>query len=159
MDVFRLVLPLGLRTLVGLLLAMALGMTGVGVGWILFVFFGATSHTTLLMLMTGGAAVGTAASSFLAWLQMDNNTLPLLVGTAVLLLLAGVAGAWVGFRFGANQEVPCCAEPEIGPMTYTVVGAAVASNSVALLLGAVQALRRASIHRGSVSQRQFRRSL
>lgn len=156
-QVIRLAVPFGLRTLVGFVLALALGMTGVGVGWVLFVFFGATTHTALLLLMTGGASVGAAAGGFLAWLGTDNNSPPMLVGIAALLLLAGIAGAWGGFRFGANQDVPCCAEPEIGPMTYTVVGSALASNGVALSLGAISVLRGVSPRRRPANQGQFRR--
>ena len=151
------VLVFGARTVVGLLLALALGMIGVGVGWILYVFFGATSHTTLLVLFMGGAALGATAGGLLAWLRLDNNTLPILLGTAALLLLAGAAGAWGGFHFGSEQEIPCCAGPEIGPMTYTVLGAVAVSNGVALQLGVVRALRQVSIHRRPARQGPVRR--
>ena len=153
---FQPVLVWGLRSLVGLLLGLALGMTGLGLGWILFVFFGASSHAALLTFMMGGAAVGAASGAFLAWLRLDNNTLPLALGTAALLLLAAAAGVWGGFYFGANQEVPCCAGPEIGPMTYTVLGAVVASNGVALLLGVIQTLRRESFYRRPARPGPFR---
>jgi hypothetical protein len=157
MERFQPVLFLGLRTVVGLLLALALGTMGVGVGWILFVFFGATTYTALLVLMLGGAAVGAAAGAFLAWLRLDNNTPSLLLGTAAVLLVAGTAGAWGGFQFGSEQEVPCCAGPEIRPMTYTVLGATAVSNGVALVLGVVQTLRQVSYYRRPARQGPFRR--
>jgi hypothetical protein len=156
MERFQPILAWGWRTLLGALLGLALGMTGLGLGWILFVFFGATSHTALLTLMMGGASAGAASGAFLAWLRLDNNTLPLLLGTAALLLLAAATGAWGGFQFGADQEVPCCAEPEIGPMTYTVLGAVVASNGVALLLGIIQTLRREGFYRRPARPGLFR---
>ena len=157
MEGFQVVLALAVRTIMGTLLSLALGMTGVGIGWILFVFLGFTAHSALLNLMLAGAAVGAAAGGFLAWLRLDNNTLPLLLGTGVVLLAAGVAGAWGGFRFGADQEVPCCAGPDITPMTYIVLGAVVTSNGAGLLLGVVQALRRANIRRTPARTGQWRR--
>jgi hypothetical protein len=152
MERFQPVLVLGLRAIVGSLLALALGTFGVGVGWILFVFVGATSHTTLLVMFMGGAALGAAGGGFLAWLRLDNNTRPLLLGTGAVLLLAGVAGAWGGFYFGSGQEGLYGAGPPISPMTYTVLGAVAVSNGVALLLGVVQALRQVSIHRRPARQ-------
>lgn len=142
MEGFQPILVLAVRTVVGSLLSLALGILGVGTGWILFVFFGFTAHSSLLALMLGGAAVGAAAGAFLAWLRMDNNTLPFLLGTGVVVLLAGGLGAWGGFRFGADQEVPCCAAPEVSPMTYMVVGAVILTNGVALLLGIFHTLHR-----------------
>jgi hypothetical protein len=157
MDWLQPVLELGIRTVVGTLLSLALGALGVGAGWILFVFFGFTAHSSLLILMLAGAAVGAAAGGFLAWIRLDNNTLPLWVGTGIALLLAGGLGAWGGFRFGADQEVPCCAAPEVSPMTYMVVGAVAVSNGVALLLGIVHKVRRASTRRRTPSQGYLRR--
>jgi hypothetical protein len=157
LGAFRPVLELVIRTVVGVLLAVFLGTLGVGAGWILFVFFGFTAHTSLLSLMLGGAAVGAAAGVFLAWLRMDNNTLLLWLGTAAVLLLAGGLGAWGGYRFGADQEVPCCAAPEVSPMTYMVLGAVTLSNGVALLLGIFQTVRRVSMDRRLPSQSYLRR--
>jgi hypothetical protein len=141
MERLQPVLLLVLRTIVGSLLALALGMFGVGMGWILYVFFGFTTYTALLAMMMGGATLGAAAGGFLARLRLDNNTLPMLLVTAAVLLVAGVAGAWGGFQFGSQQEVPCCTGPEFRPMTYMVLGATVVTNGVALLLGIVQTLR------------------
>ncbi len=109
-------------------------------------FFGAVSLISLLALLMGGAAVGAAAGVFLAWLRLGYNTPLSLSITAGGLLLAGIGGAWGGFEYGAAQEVPCCAGPNITPITYVVLGATAAANVAGLLLSiappVVTALRR-----------------
>ena len=138
-------LVLGLRTMLGTLMALALGTLGVGMGWILFVFAGASAHSTLLTLLVGGAALGAATGGFLAWLRLDDNTPRSLLVTGAALLLAGSIGAWSGLQFGSGQEVRCCASPDITPMSYTVLGAVALTNLAALLLGVGQTLRRANL--------------
>ena len=130
----RTILVLAGRTLLGFLMAMSLGPLGAGIGWALYVFSGAMSLNTLLGLLMGGAAVGAAAGVLLAWLRFDYNS-PLWLGaTAVVLLLAALAGAWGGYQYGAVQEVPCCAGPDITPIAYVALGAAVTANGMGLVL-------------------------
>lgn len=114
------------------------GILGVGIGWASYVFFGATSRDTLLILLVGGAVLGTAGGGFVAWLRLDNNTPVRLIFTAVLLLSAAVGGAWGGYQYGLAQEIPCCARADITPITYIVMGATVATNVVALTLAITQ---------------------
>ncbi|MCI0860200.1 MAG: hypothetical protein J4N81_15840 [Chloroflexi bacterium] len=134
MEWLQPVLVLSVRSFLGLLMGASLGLLGVGVGWASFVFFGASSGDTLLILLMGGAAVGSAGGSFLAWLNLDYNTGLKLVGKAVLFLLAAIAGAWGGFQYSSVREIPCCAKADITPITYFVLGAVVATNVVALAL-------------------------
>ncbi len=129
---------LSARSLLGLLLAASFGLLGVGIGWASYVFFGATSRETLFILLLGGIVVGAAGGGFLGWLHLDYNTPVRLIGTAALLLLAATGGAWGGFQYGAIQEVPCCAKADITPITYVLLGAAVATNIVALGLSLTQ---------------------
>ena len=109
-------------------------------------FFGAVSPTSLLALLMGGAAAGAAAGVFIAWLRLDYDPLLWLFNTSGVLLLAGVGGAWGGFEYGAAREVPCCAAPDITPITYVALGATAAANAAVLMLGiappVVTALRR-----------------
>jgi len=135
MEWLQPVLVLSVRTLLGLLMGASLGLLGVGIGWGSYVFFGATSLDTLLILLMGGAAVGAAGGGFLAWLGIDYNTPIRLIAMAVLLLLAAIGGAWGGFQYGSVQEVPCCAKADITPITYIVLGAALATNIIALVIG------------------------
>jgi hypothetical protein len=135
---------------------MTLGPLGAGIGWALYVFSGAVSLNTLLGLLMGGAAVGAAAGVLLAWLRLDYNS-PLWLGaTAVVLLLAALAGAWGGYQYGAVQEVPCCAGPEITPIAYVSLGAAAVAGGIGLALNiarqVVTSLKR------NILPRQVRRS-
>ncbi len=152
----RAILVLVGRTLLGVLVAMTLGPLGAGIGWALYVFSGAVSLNTLLGLLMGGAAVGAAAGVLLAWLRLDYNS-PLWLGaTAVVLLLAALAGAWGGYQYGAVQEVPCCAGPEITPIAYVSLGAAAVAGGIGLALNiarqVVTSLKR------NILPRQVRRS-
>jgi hypothetical protein len=116
-------------------LAVVLSMVGIGIAWGLYVFASASSRTTLLALFMVGAGIGAGLGGFLAWLRLEGDSRPALLATALLALLAGVAGAWGGYQFGGHQEVPCCAKPEITPVTYTALGATVVANGVALVVG------------------------
>ena len=152
----RTILVLAGRTLLGFLVAMSLGLLGAGIGWAMYVFSGAVSLNTLLGLLMGGAAVGAAAGVLLAWLRLDYNS-PLWLGaTAVILLLAALAGAWGGYQYGAVQEVPCCAGPEITPIAYVSLGAAAVAGGIGLALNiarqVVTSLKR------NILPRQVRRS-
>ena len=152
----RAILVLVGRTLLGVLVAMTLGPLGAGIGWALYVFSGAVSLNTLLGLLMGGAAVGAAAGVLLAWLRLDYNS-PLWLGaTAVVLLLAALAGAWGGYQYGAVQEVPCCAGPKITPIAYVSLGAAAVAGGIGLVLNiarqVVTSLKR------NILPRQVRRS-
>ena len=152
----RAILVLVGRTLLGVLVAMTLGPLGAGIGWALYVFSGAMSLNTLLGLLMGGAAVGAAAGVLLAWLRFDYNS-PLWLGaTAVVLLLAALAGAWGGYQYGAVQEVPCCAGPDITPIAYVSLGAAAVAGGIGLVLNIARQVV-TSLNR-NVLPRQVRRS-
>ena len=128
------------RIFLGVLLAVALGPLGAGLGWILYVFSGAVTRLTLLVLLMGGTALGAAAGVFVAWLNTDHNSLRWMgIATAVFLAAASV-GAWVGFQYGAMQEVPCCAGPDITPVVYIALGAAAVANVAGLLMGVARRL-------------------
>ena len=152
----RAILVLVGRTLLGVLAAITLGPLGAGIGWALYVFSGAVSLNTLLVLLMGGAAVGAAAGVLLAWLRFDYNS-PLWLGaTAVVLLLAALAGAWGGYQYGAVQEVPCCAGPDITPIAYVSLGAAAVAGGIGLVLNIARQVV-TSLNR-NVLPRQVRRS-
>ena len=135
MHRFQPVLVVAARTVLGLLLAVVLSMVGIGIAWGLYVFSSASSRTTLLALFMVGAGVGAGLGGFLAWLRIEGDSRPALLATALLALLAGIAGAWGGYQFGGRQGVPCCAGPAITPITYTTLGATVVANGAALVVG------------------------
>jgi len=140
MDKFQPLLVLAGRIVFGVLLAVVLSTVGIGIAWGLYVFFGASSRSTLLTLFTVGAGVGAGLGGFLAWLRLEGDSPPVLLVTVSLALLAGIGGAWGGYEFGGRQEVPCCAKPDITPVTYTAFGATVAANGAALAVGLARQL-------------------
>ena len=131
----QLLLITGGRAVLGFSLALVLSMAGIAVAWGLYIFIytGVAAQSVLLTVFTIAAGIGAGAGGFLAWRRMDRETWPLLAGALVLVLLGGIGGAWGGYIYGANREVECCAQPTIGPLTYTAVGAAIGANGVALL--------------------------
>ena len=100
--------------------------------------------------------MGAAAGVLLAWLRFDYNS-PLWLGaTAVVLLLAALAGAWGGYQYGAVQEVLCCAGPDITPIAYVSLGAAAVAGGIGLVLNLARQVV-TSLNR-NVLPRQVRRS-
>jgi hypothetical protein len=131
-----LVLVLVGRITLGTLLSAVLSVIGIGVAWGMFVFSGAVAHSTLLTLFMVGAGVGAAVGSFGAWLKIDRVPgSSILFGKMIVLLLAGIGGAWGSYQFGTNQEVECCVGSAITPITYTALGATAATNAAALVMG------------------------
>jgi hypothetical protein len=127
------------RAVLGVLLAALLSVIGIGIAWGMFVFWGAVSHVTLLILFMTGAGVGAGLGGFAAWLRIDQAPpASMLVVVLMVLMLTGIGGAWVGFQFGASREVPCCVGPAIGPITYMVLGATIVANVVALAMGLIR---------------------
>lgn len=124
-----------MRVMFGLALATALSMIGIGIAWAMFVFFGATSLTTLLTLFMVGAGFGAGMGVFLAWLSIDGNTRLYFTVAISVAFVAGVSGAWGGYVFGSGVEVECCAKSDVTPITYTALGATVGANAVGLIMG------------------------
>jgi hypothetical protein len=125
------------RIMLGIGLALVLGVAGIVIARLGDVFFGLTSWTVWFALFLSGAGLGAGIGSLLAWL--GSNPLPRAVIVAALLLavLAGVAGGWGAYSFGRAQEVECCAGAGLSPLAYTVLGATVGANLMAWFLGLV----------------------
>ena len=142
LDAVQPLLNLAGRTLLGALLALALGVLGIAIAWAMFVFFGARSHAVLLAMFMIGAGMGSGLGSLLAWTRIDGvPSRPILLTAALLVVLAGIAGSWVGFQFGATREVECCVGPAIEPITYMVGGAALFANLAALVMAVAYDVR------------------
>lgn len=135
-------MDLVLRTLIGALLGIVLSVIGIGTAWGLYVFFGAASHSTLLTMFLIGAGLGAGVGGYVSAMRVDRAPpwpYQLLIGLA--LVLAGIAGAWGGYQFGATREVECCVGPSITPITYTAMGATVGANVFALGLWVVYRIK------------------
>jgi|KNS12BottometaT_FD_k123_713_1 hypothetical protein len=135
MDIVQPVLVLAGRTVLGVLLAIVFSVIGIGIAWAMFVFFGAVSHGTLLVLFMIGAGLGAGLGSYIAFLRFDwAPTTPVLAAMGLTLVLAGMGGAWGGFQFGANQDVECCVGPAVSPIGYTAMGATLGAIAAALVM-------------------------
>lgn len=134
--------PVG-RTVAGVVIGVVLSMIGITIAWSLYIFFGGQTISTWLASLFFGAGLGAGIAAFVAWLHLDRETSLVLGLTAVVVIGAGIAGAWGGYEYGSNQEVKCCAMPTVSPVYYTALGSAVVAN----VAGLVFALGRAFLTR------------
>ncbi|HAA94552.1 MAG TPA: hypothetical protein DHW65_02020 [Dehalococcoidia bacterium] len=132
-------LPIG-RTIVGVCLGLVLSMTGIGVAWALFIFFGFSSANVWLGWLYAGAGLGAGTACFFAWLRLDREEMLVLVCTALAVVGTGIVGAWIGFEYGSTQEIECCAMPTKSPIYYTSIGATAAANIGGVAVAAVRTL-------------------
>ena len=132
-DIFRRVVIIAARVLLGLALGLVLSMIALGVSWGLFIFSGASAKSTLLIMSMGGAGIGAGVGAYLAWLKVDRPPWGAIAFAVLLAVAGGVLGGLVGYQYGANREIECCAEPRTAPFTYTAFGAALAANAVMYL--------------------------
>jgi hypothetical protein len=115
-------------------LAIVLSMLLLGIAWGLYIFSGAVSKTTLLVMSIAGAGLGAGLGASLAWLRIDRNPPLVLTLMFALGILGGVLGGWAGYQYGSNKEVECCAMPETAPFTYTAFGATLGANALVFAL-------------------------
>jgi hypothetical protein len=113
-------------------------MVGLAVAWGLYIFSGAASRSTLLIVSMCSAGIGAGLGAFFAWVRLDRNPPVLTTITILLAVLGALGGGWAGYQFGANNEITCCANPETAPFTYTAFGATLGANGVVLLIRIVR---------------------
>ncbi len=130
--------PVG-RTVAGVVLGVVLSMIGIAIAWSLYIFFGGQSIATWLASLFFGAGLGAGIAAFVAWLHIDRETSMVLGLTALVVIGAGIAGAWGGYEYGSNQEIECCAMPTTSPIYYTALGSAVLANVAGLAFAAGRA--------------------
>ena len=131
--------PVG-RTTAGVVFGVVLSMTGIAIAWSLFIFFGGQSVGTWLSSLFFGAGLGAGIGAFSAWLHLDRENSLVLGFTALVVIGAGVAGAWGGYQYGSAQEVECCAMPTVSPVYYTALGSAVVANIAGVAFASARAL-------------------
>ena len=132
-------IPAG-RTVAGVVLGVVLSMTGIAIAWSLFVFFGGRSVDTWLASLFFGAGLGAGIAAFVAWLHIDRENSLLLGLTALVVICAGIGGAWGGYQYGSAQEIECCAMPTVSPVYYTALGSAVVANIAGVAFASARAL-------------------
>ena len=138
MDRVQPVLIFALRVGFGLVLSVVFATMAAGTAWGLYVFSSSTSLTALLYLLISSTGVAAGIGAYLAWLRVDRNSLPFALFTVAVTMAAGFGGAWGGHSYGLTVEGPCCIEPEIEPMSYAALGAAVLANGAVVLVGLVR---------------------
>ena len=130
------------RAVLGVLLAALLSVIGIGIAWGMFVFWEAVSHATLLSLFMTGAGVGTGIGSLAAWLKIDlAPPTSVLVVVALLLMLTGI-GRLGWFPIRRQSRRPLLHRSRHCPNTYTVLGATIVANVVALGMGLIHGIGR-----------------
>ena len=127
------------RAAVGVALGVVLSFMGIAIAWGLFIFFGVQSLDVWLWSLYSGAGLGAGTAAFVAWLHIDRETGLVLLATAVVVVGAGIVGAWGGFEYGSNVEIECCAMPTKSPVYYTALGSAAAANIAGLTFAAGRA--------------------
>ena len=131
-------IPAG-RTVAGVVLGVVLSMTGIAIAWSLFLFFGGRSADTWLGCLFFGAGLGAGIAAFVAWLHLDRESSRLLGLTALVVICAGIGGAWGGYKYGSVQEIECCAMPTVSPVYYTALGSAVVANIAGVAFASARA--------------------
>ena len=131
-------IPAG-RTVSGVVLGVILSMTGIAIAWSLFVFFGGRSVDTWLGSLFFGAGLGAGIAAFVAWLHLDRENSLVLGLTALVVICAGIGGAWGGYEYGSAQEIECCAMPTVSPVYYTALGSAVVANIAGVVFASARA--------------------
>ena len=130
------------------MLGIVLSMMGTAVGWGLFVFSSVQDVDALLWAVTSAAGLGAGVGAVLAWIRLDRETWWSILIKLLTAFVVGIGGAWAGYEFGSQQEVECCAMPDISPITYTAFGATVAANVAVIVVSLIW---------DSVARRRYRR--
>ena len=142
-----------LRLIVGIILALVLGVLGVIIGRMALVFFGLISWGAWFSSILGGASIGAGLGCLIAWLWLRHSTRVFSTTLLMLAILAGAAGGWGGYWYGQTIEVPCCVGRDVGAQEFTVFGATAGANLMSLCVAVTGHLvlgrRRLSISRGT----------
>ena len=141
-DLLRKGLLIVARGLLGVGLALVLSISALAVAWGLYLFSGASSRETFLIMSMLGAGIGSGIGAYIPWIKLDRQQRTATALVLVLVLAAGVGGGLIGYDYGANREIECCAEPHTTPFLYTAFGAAILANLVMFLISSSGAATR-----------------
>ena len=100
------------RVALGSGFGLASTMFSIAVAWGLYLFSGSHSLTVWLATLMFSAGVGAGAGSLLAWMQLDRGTDSKRMVTVISVVVIGVLSAWLGYHYGSNREIDCCASAE-----------------------------------------------
>ena len=126
------VLIIAFRAIFGMLFAGVTGMVSIAVGWGLFVFFGGQSAQTWFIVQICAAGTGAGLGSIVVWFNIDRNTRLMLMLMAAVAVLGGLAGAWLGYEYGAYRNAIISERLGttilLSPVTYATIGSAAMAN-------------------------------
>ena len=130
------------RAVLGLGLGIVLSMVGLAIAWGLFVFSSSSERTVFMVMNMVGAGIGASIGVNIAWIRLDRQQRTAFVLMFLVCLAGGVIGALLGYQYGANREVDCCAEPRTTPFIYAAFGATIGANAaIYLATAATSAIR------------------
>ena len=139
------------RVGLGLTLGIVLSMVGLAIAWGLFVFSSSSDRTAFMVVNMLGAGIGASIGVNIAWIRLDRQRQSAFALMLLVCLAGGVIGALLGYQYGANREIDCCAEPRTTPFIYAAFGATVGANAVVYLIAAAtSAIRAVRSSRGAV---------
>ena len=132
----------GGRVALGLCMGIVLSMVGLAIAWGLFVFSSSGDRTVFMVMNMVGAGIGASIGVNIAWIRLDRQQRTAFVLMFLVCLAGGVIGALLGYQYGANREVDCCAEPRTTPFIYAAFGASIGANAaIYLATAATSAIR------------------
>ena len=135
----------GGRVALGMCLGIVLSMVGLVIAWGLFIFSSSSDRTLFMVMNMAGAGIGASIGVNIAWIRLDRQQRTALALTFLICLAGGAVGALLGYQYGANREVDCCAEPRTTPFIYAALGATIGANAIMYLAAAatsiIQAVR------------------
>lgn len=127
------------RIISGLLLAGFSSMVSIAVAWGLFVFSSSQSIQAWSILQICAAGTGAGLGSIVAWFKIDRNTSLLLTLMVAVAILGGLAGAWIGYEYGAYRSSLCCDKSGftflLSPITSSALGSSLMANLAMLVFG------------------------
>ena len=116
------------RVALGAGLGLVSTIISIAVAWGIFIFSGSQSLAVWTATLMFSAGVGAAAGSLLAWLQLDGGNNLRRVATAVTVVAIGTLSAGIGYAYGSNREIECCAMRTDTPVYYAALGATLGAN-------------------------------
>ena len=137
---------LGGRAALGLSLGIVLSMVGLVIAWGLFVFSSSGDRTVFMAMNMVGAGIGASIGVNIAWIRLDRQQRTVLALMFLVCLAGGVIGALLGYQYGANREIDCCAEPRTTPFIYAAFGATIGANVIVYLANAATSAMRAVLN-------------
>lgn len=142
------------RVALGLCLGIVLSMVGLVIAWGLFVFSSSSDRIVFMVMNMIGAGIGASIGANIAWIRLDRQQRTAFALMFLVCLAGGVIGSLLGYQYGANREIDCCAEPRTTPFIYAAFGATIGANVfIYLATAATSIIRAIRIGRRTVPER------